>query len=292
MALMFDGAVVIILIVTALMGYCRGFVRYVIAMLGTVAAVAAAFVIAGLASENVYNKYVKTEMIAALESAVDKADVIGIVRSELVDEGVTAEISDEEIKSMLSDVGSLADNAEKLLFSKGAGQDAAQEKGEELSDYLRSVMPEKLSEKLEGHKAGKTFTSAVRFGENQLEETLRAVSEGGRSGAEYLEKNVVRPVALTFIRIAVFVISFVLIDIVIKLILLVSGIFTGMPALSAANRFGGMALGLVKGMLYITLIAFLVCLVINTTGDSLAELNSRMCESTYLFKYFFDVLYK
>ena len=149
MALMFDGAVVIILIVTALMGYCRGFVRYVIAMLGTVAAVAAAFVIAGLASENVYNKYVKTEMIAALESAVDKADVIGIVRNELADEGVTAEISDEEIKSMLSDVGSLADNAEKLLLSKGAGQDAAQEKGEELSDYLRSVMPEKLSEKLD-----------------------------------------------------------------------------------------------------------------------------------------------
>ena len=39
MAYFFDGAVIMILIVTALTGYCKGFVRYVITMLGTVAAV-------------------------------------------------------------------------------------------------------------------------------------------------------------------------------------------------------------------------------------------------------------
>ena len=45
MAYFFDGAVIMILIVTALTGYCKGFVRYVITMLGTVAAVLVAFLI-------------------------------------------------------------------------------------------------------------------------------------------------------------------------------------------------------------------------------------------------------
>ena len=46
MAYFFDGAVIMILIVTALTGYCKGFVRYVITMLGTVAAVLVAFLTA------------------------------------------------------------------------------------------------------------------------------------------------------------------------------------------------------------------------------------------------------
>ena len=56
MAYFFDGAVIMILIVTALTGYCKGFVRYVITMLGTVAAVLVAFLIANMSAENVYNK--------------------------------------------------------------------------------------------------------------------------------------------------------------------------------------------------------------------------------------------
>lgn len=43
MNLAFDGAVIVILILTALTGYYRGFVRYVVTMLGTVAAVVIAF---------------------------------------------------------------------------------------------------------------------------------------------------------------------------------------------------------------------------------------------------------
>ena len=54
MAYVFDGAVIMILIVTALTGYCKGFVRYVITMLGTVAAVLVAFLIANMSAENVY----------------------------------------------------------------------------------------------------------------------------------------------------------------------------------------------------------------------------------------------
>ena len=146
MAYVFDGAVIMILIVTALTGYCKGFVKYVITMLGTVAAVLVAFLIANMSAENVYNKYFKTQLITSLENAAEQTDISKLVSNELKNEGVDIDLSDEEIKNVLSGAGTLAENTEKLLASKGADLDTAQQKGEELSEYVHSVMPQKLSE--------------------------------------------------------------------------------------------------------------------------------------------------
>lgn len=99
MAYFFDGAVIMILIVTALTGYCKGFVRYVITMLGTVAAVLVAFLIANMSAENVYNKYFKTQLITSLENAAEQTDLSKLVSNELKNEGVDIDLSDEEIKT-------------------------------------------------------------------------------------------------------------------------------------------------------------------------------------------------
>ena len=103
-----------ILIVTALTGYCKGFVRYVITMLGTVAAVLVAFLIANMSAENVYNKYFKTQLITSLENAAEQTDLSKLVSNELKNEGVDIDLSDEEIKNVLSGAGTLAENTEKL----------------------------------------------------------------------------------------------------------------------------------------------------------------------------------
>ena len=181
MAYFFDGAVIMILIVTALTGYCKGFVRYVITMLGTVAAVLVAFLIANMSAENVYNKYFKTQLITSLENAAEQTDLSKLVSNELKNEGVDIDLSDEEIKNVLSGAGTLAENTEKLLVSKGTDLDTAQQKGEELSEYIHSVMPQKLSEKLEGNKLGKSLSKAVKFTTEQIDEAVKALSEGGRT---------------------------------------------------------------------------------------------------------------
>ena len=118
-----------------------------------------------------------------------------------------------------------------------------------------------LSEKLEGNKLGKSLSKAVKFTAEQIDEAVKALSEGGRTGAEYLEKNIFRPIALTFIRLCVFMTVYVLMEIVIRLILRLSGVF-------------------------------MVCTVINATENKLPKFNSAVFENTYLFSYFFDILYK
>ena len=116
MAYFFDGAVIMILIVTALTGYCKGFVRYVITMLGTVAAVLVAFLIANMSAENVYNKYFKTQLITSLENAAEQTDLSKLVSNELKNEGVDIDLSDEEIKNVLSGAGTLAEKS--CLFQR------------------------------------------------------------------------------------------------------------------------------------------------------------------------------
>ena len=141
MAYFFDGAVIMILIVTALTGYCKGFVRYVITMLGTVAAVLVAFLIANMSAENVYNKYFKTQLITSLENAAEQTDLSKLVSNELKNEGVDIDLSDEEINNVLSGAGTLAENTEKLLVSKGTDLDTAQQKARSFQSISTALCP-------------------------------------------------------------------------------------------------------------------------------------------------------
>ena len=56
-------------------------------MLGTVAAVLVAFLIANMSAENVYNKYFKTQLITSLENAAEQTDLSKLVSNELKNEG-------------------------------------------------------------------------------------------------------------------------------------------------------------------------------------------------------------
>lgn len=118
MAYFFDGAVIMILIVTALTGYCKGFVRYVITMLGTVAAVLVAFLIANMSAENVYNKYFKTQLITSLENAAEQTDLSKLVSNELKNEGVDIDLSDEEIKTSCQGQALLRRIPKSYLFQR------------------------------------------------------------------------------------------------------------------------------------------------------------------------------
>lgn len=107
-----------ILIVTALTGYCKGFVRYVITMLGTVAAVLVAFLIANMSAENVYNKYFKTQLITSLENAAEQTDLSKLVSNELKNEGVDIDLSDEEIKTSCQGQALLRRIPKSCLFQR------------------------------------------------------------------------------------------------------------------------------------------------------------------------------
>ena len=62
-----------------------------------------------------------------------------------------------------------------------------------------------------------------------------------------------------------FIVSFLLAIIIIKVIMYAVNILTELPVISMMNRLGGMALGLVQGILWIWIIFFFIALLCNTT---------------------------
>ncbi|MGN0322310.1 MAG: CvpA family protein [Oliverpabstia sp.] len=62
-----------------------------------------------------------------------------------------------------------------------------------------------------------------------------------------------------------FIASFLLAIIIIKVVMYAVDILTELPVISLMNRLGGLALGLVQGILWIWIIFFLIALLCNTT---------------------------
>ena len=70
------------------------------------------------------------------------------------------------------------------------------------------------------------------------------------------------------------------------------GFLSRIKVVSAANSFGGLALGIVKGLAYAVLAAYVVSLIVESSKNQLGKINTDIIDNTYLFKYFFRLFYR
>lgn len=292
MSVFFDAAVVLIIVATSLFGYHKGFFKYVITMLGTVVAVIVAFAASDLLTEPVYERYVKESLNSAVMSAVENVDINKTVKNALEQAGIEVSISEDDIQKLVEKGGNIADNAEKMILEKGGSSETAKKVKNKFSVNVDNDVIKSLSDFSGNKKISKVIDSMSITGE-QLGETAKLISSGKKQeAAEYMTDNVFSPAVRSVIKLVVFFIAFAVASVVIKLILYISGIFQRIHVVSMANHFGGMLIGLVKGCLYVALIAFLVSIVVNATDNNMDILNVETADKTYLFKYFFDFFYK
>ena len=292
MSIFLDAAVILIVSLTSIAGFHKGFIKYVISLLGTVAAVIIAFAAADFLTEPVYEKYVKSPLTSAVETAVDSIDVVSLARKGLDSTGVGEQISDAEIRKLIDKGGSLADNVEKLIIKKGGAAEAAKNAKEKFSSYMNNGLTDKINEITEDERFS-VITKRINISGEQLGKSAKLLAEGNKNQAcEYMTESIFAPAVKSTLRVMIFIAAFIAAAILVKIILYLSGIFNKFPGLNAANRFGGLTLGFVKGCLYIALLAFLMCIVVNSTSDSMDVINAKTADQTYLFKYFFDFFYK
>ena len=291
MSWVFDGAVILIFIVTALIGFHKGFIKYVIAMLGTLVSVIVALVGANYLAEPVYDRFIKQELIRSIQTATADLDVVQMISDELEKEGVNADISQEDIRNILEKGGDIAENVGDYLSENGFSQEKVSDITSKLDDYLHINMTDKLnSYDLSGTSI---ISQKIKITEDSIDEAISALaSDDNYERASYLERKIFAPPIIEVLKVFLFGLCFAVMTLLIKLIILISGVFKKMPVVSAANHFGGLALGLCKGALYVSLIAFLYCMVVNGTENRMEIINSANAENSYLFKYFFDFFYK
>ena len=119
MSLFLDATVILVVALTAIAGFHKGFVKYVISMLGTVASVIVAFVASDFLTAPVYEKYVEKPLESAVQSVVESVDIVPVAKKGFENLGI--KISESEIQKILDKGGNLIDNVSEYVKKNGGG---------------------------------------------------------------------------------------------------------------------------------------------------------------------------
>lgn len=288
MAFILDASVFLILVVTCIVGYTRGFRRSIIGMVAAVIATVSAAAFSNALAEPVYNRYMRDNVKAHVMKAIEDADPKQFVMDKLNERGYGKHFTESEIGEVMEKGGDLNDNVSELMTDKGFGHDDIDGLNEEIDTYLDSELQSKISRQMD--KAGLSrFSESIRISSEDMRECVKRIStQSKEDAADYIVEKAVSPIMTGVIRCLIFVISYLVMILLIKLIVAVSGLLDNIKDIKAADRFAGLALGTILGLLYCSVIAWGLNLFCRATKDSLTVINAGIAEETYLFRYFFD----
>ena len=283
----FDILVVVILAITAIIGYKKGFIKYILGTLGTVAVIVVAFLLTDTFADEVYESFVQPSVTEFIAEKIEKVSVAEVLKDDMAELGYDIEIPEDKLNEMLKSEGDISKEISKETESK---TDDANELEKELNIFFEKRFPSSLNsffKELDFDSIGKK----AEYNKDTSYDTVRALANGDTElGAMYLEKSLVRPFAMAVVNIVLFIILYILLAIVLKIILTVTGVLDYIPVANGINKILGAAAGVLKGLLYIALITFIMGLIIETTGDSIIKIDREIIEKTILFKYIFNFI--
>ena len=149
MAFILDASVFLILVVTCIVGYTRGFRRSIIGMVAAVIATVSAAAFSNALAEPVYNRYMRDNVKAHVMKAIEDADPKQFVMDKLNERGYGKYFTESEIGEVMEKGGDLNDNVSELMTDKGFGHDDIDGLNEEIDTYLDSELQSKISRQME-----------------------------------------------------------------------------------------------------------------------------------------------
>ena len=285
MTIFFDLLTLIILALTVITGYKKGFLKYILGTVGTIAVVIIAFLATDIFAQDIYESFVQPSVVDYISEKVEKIDVAQMVSDEIKDKGYEVNLSEEQINQMLKSDGDISKEISQKVQSNS---EKAQALESDLNEFFEKRFAGNLGIDFKDLDFDK-FGESVDYTRNMSYDTVRALAKGDtETGAKYLEQNLVRPFAMVIVSITLFIALYVVLTIVLRIVLNLTGILDYIPVANGINKFLGIAAGLLKGALYVGLIAYIISYVIETTGDSILKINIEIIDKTMIFKYFFD----
>ena len=101
MAFILDASVFLILVVTCIVGYTRGFRRSIIGMIAAVIATVSAAAFSNALAEPVYNRYMRDNVKAHVMKAIEDADPKQFVMDKLNERGYGKYFTESEIGEVM-----------------------------------------------------------------------------------------------------------------------------------------------------------------------------------------------
>lgn len=113
--------------------------------------------------------------------------------------------------------------------------------------------------------------TVLQNAQGRLDEILTPSMES----AAYLTDNLIKPLAVACLSLVIFLVVFMAVSIICSILTRALKIVNDVPIIGTANRFAGLAVGLVSGCIDIILLSFLISIIIVVTGDGVPLISSR-----------------
>lgn len=295
MAILLDVAVVVIFVITCITGYVMGFFKYAALMLKSVitlvVAVCAALVLAG----PVYNAVAKDRTVKSIESKIEKIDIVTIMEQDLRKKGLPLKVTNDDLREVVLKDGDAVKNMRLMLGNKGVDSAVVNKVTTDFENYLDEELFGKILRLTSDSQRGKHSFMNIGL-ENERKQLVKFVKlmipKDKHEAAKQIEEEYVAPFGRIIAGAFVFVIAAIVVSTALIVLVKVMGFLSRIKIMSAANSFGGLALGVFKGLAYTVLMAYVLSLIVESSKDQLDKMNTAIVDNTYLFKYFFHLFYK
>jgi len=288
MSLVLDISVPVIVALTAFIGYRRGFVRGVIKLLGTIVCIIFSLIVSDALSGAVYNNIVAPALEKSLTGEMSDFDVAKDIRKSMSEAGVELSVTDDELRKAFRDPGSISAALEKAELKKGRSEEEAEKVKQDSEKYFERGFASTLLEKA-GFKDADEIGRKLDVSTAKAFDLIRAFAgkDGIKEGVHYLVYNVIDGMVISVIRFVLFVILLIVTEIIVAIIFKLAGVFDHLPAIKSANKALGLMLGIIKGFIYVVLLALLFSALCKNgaIGDS------SSIEDSYVFGFFFRLFY-
>ncbi|MGN0602013.1 MAG: hypothetical protein ACI4I7_04810 [Oscillospiraceae bacterium] len=286
-SIVLDAVVVLVLALSAVIGYKKGFLRYVLGFLGTIAVIIASFFAANIFTDFIYDNYVQQSVVDYIDGKISDISVSEMVSDEMKDAGYNVSLTDNQINELLKSDGDISKEISKEAEKAGKNIDSGKLE-EQLNDFFENRFAGKLGSVFTNINMEK-LSDSLDYSRNMSYDIVRALANGDTQlGAKYIEQSLVRPIILILVKIVLFIVFYLLLSIILKIVLKITGILNHIPIANGINKFFGLLAGLAKGLLYMALMAYVIGLVVDVSGDSLSKINTEIINKTTLFRYIFE----
>lgn len=286
MALLYDLIMLIIIILFCITGARRGIIRSIVLFVALILALLIGYVASGLLAEPVYDSYVKERVVNSVKGSMQGFDVAELINKKFFNNSLGIKISDSELEDALGESGDISENISDYAKSKGIPLSS-----ETVSKKIDSLLEDETvlseSEKFLPSYLVPAFKSAVSNDPQMFGELIRAMTKTDKSeAAEELSGVALEPVILIGLRAALFVLCFIVIWIILRIIVAVTRLGKNRESGGINTVLGG-ALGAVKGLIVVILITAIVSVIsplfsLSDSGSSFTLSESAMNNSVFL----------
>ena len=278
-----DLVVILIIIGCAAAGAKKGAVRMFITLAGYAAAVAAAIFVSNVASDYVYENYVRTAVVSALEA-----------KAESLDEEY---LSADKLNKVLEENGVAFSDEMLSDFAENREQYSEIMQDEKLRDSIKTIFTEycsSLTEALDGIVPEEIIEEAERYLEENNAETdrmLSLITQSKDNLIKIIEAEIVKPVMMKAVRFVLFAVTFAAVMLIVSVISYIAKIIRKIPVVNSADSFLGTVFGVLQGLLYTVVLNLGASAFIRFTSDANKYLNTEIISESYVFEILYNATF-